>query len=134
MLTMLLSRRRALAAAAGLAVAAISASRRAQAEPAFVTIDELKASLDHQSVILIDVREQNEFDAGHIPGAVLMPLSSFDPAKLPRQEGKRVVLYCRSGRRAKEAAAMAEAAGRSDILVYAGSMNEWSAAGEPVAK
>jgi rhodanese-related sulfurtransferase len=115
-------------------LAAVLAPRSALAESATVTIDELKASLAHQGAILIDVREADEFAAGHIPGASLMPLSTFDPAQLPKAEGKRVILYCRSGRRAKEAAALAEQAGRGDVAVYAGSMNEWLAAGEPVEK
>ena len=49
-----------------------------------VTREELKKGLADGSIALIDVREPNEFAAGHIPGAVLVPLSRFDPAQLPR--------------------------------------------------
>ena len=115
-----------------LAAASITLSSRAGAEPAVITREEVKAGLADGSIILVDVREQNEYNAGHIAGAVLMPMSSFDPAKLPKSDGKRVVLYCHSGRRAGLAAAQAEAAGRTDTSVYAGSMNDWLAAGEPV--
>lgn len=124
-----LTRRATMFAAASLALVA-----PAQAEPAVVTREQVKAGLADGSIVLIDVREQNEYDAGHIAGAVLMPMSSFDPAKLPQSEGKRIVFYCHSGRRAGLAGAAAEAAGRSDIAVYAGSMNDWLAAGEPVEK
>lgn len=124
-----LTRRAALFAAASLALVS-----PAQAEPAVVTREQVKAGLADGSIVLIDVREQSEFDAGHIAGAVLMPMSSFDPAKLPNSDGKRIVFYCHSGRRAGLAAAATEAAGRTDTSVYAGSMSDWLAAGEPVEK
>lgn len=116
------------------AAAALTAIGPASAEQATVTREDVKAGLADGSITLIDVREQDEFDAGHIAGATLMPMSSFDPAKLPKSNGKRIVFYCHSGRRAGLAATQAEAAGRSDIAVYAGSMNDWLAAGEPVEK
>jgi rhodanese-related sulfurtransferase len=128
--------RRTLLLGLGLAVPFTGlAGRNARAEPVIVTREEVKAGLADGSIILIDVRETDEFGAGHIPGAVSMPLSTLDPAKLPKEDGKRVVLYCHSGRRAGLAQAQTEAAGRTDITaVYAGSMNDWLAAGEPVAK
>jgi rhodanese-related sulfurtransferase len=128
--------RRSLMLGFGLAVpAAAFWSCSARSEPVTVTRDAVKAGLADGSIILIDVREADEFAASHIPGAISVPLSTLDPAKLPKQDGKRVVLYCHSGRRAGLAQAEAEAAGRTDITaVYAGSMNDWLAAGEPVAR
>ena len=55
-----------------------------------VTREELKKGLSEGTITLLDVREPNEYAAGHIPGAKLFPLSAFDPAKLPREEGKRL--------------------------------------------
>lgn len=98
-----------------------------------VSIDELKQGLADGSILLVDVREPNEWDAGHIPGATLNPLSVFDPAALPKTEGKRVVLQCRSGKRSVSALEMAQAAGRNDVRAhFGGGMLEWLAAGEPV--
>ena len=98
-----------------------------------VSIDELKHGLADGSILLVDVREPNEWDAGHIPGATLNPLSVFDPAALPKTEGKRVVLQCRSGKRSASALEMAQAAGRNDVRAhFGGGMLEWLAAGEPV--
>ena len=57
-----------------------------------VSIDELKRGLADGSVLLVDVREPNEFVAGHIPGSILNPLQSFDASKLPKEAGKRIVL------------------------------------------
>jgi len=98
-----------------------------------VTIDELKAGLADGSILLVDVREPNEFAAGHIPGATLNPLQSFDPSKLPNAQGKRVVLSCGSGKRSLAALERARAAGRNDVKAhYPGGYQEWSRRGEKV--
>lgn len=99
-----------------------------------VSLQELKQGLADGSIVLIDIREQNEWDAGHIPGATLHPLSAFDPAALPKSEpGKRVVLHCRSGRRTLTALEAAQTAGRDDIRAhFGGGMLEWQGAGEKV--
>jgi rhodanese-related sulfurtransferase len=98
-----------------------------------VTREELKKGLADGSIALVDVREPNEFAAGHIPGAIPMPLSRFDPAQLPRDPGKRIVFNCRSGKRTLQAIEMARLGGRRDATAhYEGSMLDWVAAGEPV--
>lgn len=100
-----------------------------------VTREELKQGLADGSITLIDVREPNEFAEGHIPGAVTMPLSRFDPAQLPSDPGKRIVFSCRSGRRTLQAVEMARLGGRRDANAhYAGSILDWVAAGEPLEK
>jgi rhodanese-related sulfurtransferase len=100
-----------------------------------VSLQELKHGLADGSIMLVDIREQNEWDAGHIPGATLHPLSAFDPAALPKPgPGKRVVLHCRSGRRTLAALEAAQAAGRDDIRAhFGGGMLAWVGAGEEVA-
>ena len=98
-----------------------------------VSLAELKEGLANGSILLVDVREPDEYKAGHIPGATLNPLQRFDPAALPRVQGKRVVLSCRSGKRTLTALALAQAAGRDDVRAhFAGSMLAWVQAGEPV--
>lgn len=100
-----------------------------------VSLDELKQGLADGSILLVDIRERNEWDAGHIPGASFHPLSAFDPAALPKAHaGQRVVLHCRSGRRTLMALEAAQAAGRDDIRAhFGGGMLAWVDAGEPVA-
>lgn len=98
-----------------------------------VSRDELKKGLADGSIMLVDVREPNEFAAGRIPGATLNPLQKFDPQALPSVPGKRVVLSCRSGRRSLTALELAQKAGRSDIRAhYPGGFQEWSEAGEHI--
>jgi rhodanese-related sulfurtransferase len=98
-----------------------------------IGFDELKAGLADGSIVVVDVREANEFDAGHIPGSLLNPLSAFDPGQLPK--GKRVILSCRSGNRSKTAFALAQAAGRTDVDThFAPGFLGWSNAGEDVER
>ena len=101
-----------------------------------VSRDELKRGLADGSIALVDVREPHEFADGHIPGATLNALQSFDPQALPaRRPGQRVVLSCRSGKRSLVAIDLAQAAGRTDVTAhYPGGMLDWNAAGEPIAE
>ena len=61
--------------------------------------------------LLVDVREPNETAVERYPGAVVVPLSSFDPADIPDPQGKQVVFACRSGRRSVTASLAAQARG-----------------------
>lgn len=98
-----------------------------------VSREEVKRGMADGSLVLIDVREPHEYAAGHIPGALLMPLSSFDPAKLPKEAGKRVAFSCNTGRRTLVALEKAHAAGRTDVTThYQGSFSDWKSAGEPI--
>ena len=100
-----------------------------------VSLEDLKRGLADGSIVLVDVREAVEWDAGHIPGALFNPLSAFDPEALPACEpGKRIVLHCRSGRRSITALEMAQASGRDDVTThFGGGMLAWVGAGEPVS-
>lgn len=93
----------------------------------------VKQGVANGSILLVDVREPHEYDAGHIPGAVSMPLSVFDPASLPSLPGKSVVFSCNSGMRTLIAIERSKAAGFDFDAHYRGSFKDWVAAGEPVA-
>ena len=77
-----------------------------------ITQEEAKEMMDAQEVILLDVREQDEYDSGHIPGAVLLPVGTIDEdtaAEVIPGKDSTVLVYCRSGNRSKTAsAALAE--------------------------
>ncbi len=83
-------------------------------------------------VILIDVREPNEYAIERIHGALLYPLSTFDPAGLPDEVGKQVVLQCGSGKRSEMAFNKALAAGVKVRSHMGGGIMAWKAAGLPV--
>lgn len=95
---------------------------------------ELDALLRQQAAIIVDVREPDEFAAGHIPGASNLPLSRFDPAALPAAAGKTLILSCAGGKRsamALDRCAVAEANVETHL---AGGFGAWKAAGLPVAQ
>ncbi|WP_353183675.1 rhodanese-like domain-containing protein [Bosea sp. (in: a-proteobacteria)] len=96
-------------------------------------IDDLKAGLADGSILLVDVREPHEFAAGHIPGAVSLPLSRFDPAELPSAPGRRVVFSCAAGVRSRHALAFAQSAGLDIDSHYAGGFKDWTTRGEPIS-
>ena len=96
------------------------------------SLDQVRAGLNSNRIHLVDVRETDEFATGHVPGAANLPLSTFKVEQLPPPSEIPVVLMCRSGRRASEALAIAEAAGRSDVGIYPGSMIEWTEKNGPV--
>jgi rhodanese-related sulfurtransferase len=101
-----------------------------------IGLEELKAGLAKGAILLVDVREADEFSAGHIAGALFNPLSRFDPSKLPvAGEGQKVVIYCRSGRRSVTAMEQARLAGRRDADThFGGGILAWLNAGEPVVQ
>ncbi len=94
-----------------------------------MTADALASALTHDEVYLIDVREEVEWRAARIPDAVLMPLSSFDPALVEVPAGKRLVLMCAGGMRSRSAAQALIAAGHDNIAHLAGGLNAWRQAG-----
>jgi rhodanese-related sulfurtransferase len=97
-----------------------------------VPLETVKAGLAQGSLTLIDVREPHEFAAGHVPGALSMPLSQFDPGDLPLQRG-RIVLMCAAGVRSVHALMAARVSGLPLDEHFAGGFRAWLMAGEPVA-
>ncbi|MBM3550749.1 MAG: rhodanese-like domain-containing protein [Alphaproteobacteria bacterium] len=99
-----------------------------------ISLEELKAGLATGAVLLVDVREADEYAAGHIAGAIFNPLSQFDPGKLPvADEGQKLVIYCRSGKRSVTAMEQARLMGRRDANThFGGGILAWLNAGEPV--
>eukprot|EP01037_Dinobryon_pediforme_P012714 gene12714-12809_t len=91
------------------------------------------AGLANGSMVVVDVREAHEFDAGRIPGSLFNPLSVFDVGLLPTD--KIVILSCRSGNRSKTAFALAQAGGRPDVDThFAPGFLGWAAAQEEIER
>lgn len=96
-----------------------------------LTPEEVKERFDRNEVVIIDVRTPNEYAFEHIPGAMLFPLSSFDPHKLPSQDGKAIVFHCGSGVRSHKVAEMCTAAGIKKVAHMKGGFAAWKAARLP---
>jgi rhodanese-related sulfurtransferase len=96
-----------------------------------LTPEEVSNGMADGRYLLVDVREPNEVMVEAYPGAVVVPLSSFDPGALPDPQGKLVVFACRSGKRSVTASLAAQGAGLPYDKHLAGGMLGWKAAGLP---
>jgi rhodanese-related sulfurtransferase len=89
----------------------------------------LKMWLERREALLIDVREPSEYAAEHIPDAQLLPLSTFDPARVPQEAGKKVVLHCVMGKRSEQAGQQLLDAGFTTVYNVRGGVQAWKDAG-----
>ena len=96
-----------------------------------LTVVEVAVGLREGRMLLVVVRELNETAVERYPDAVIVPLSSFDPAAIPDPQGKQVVFACRSGRRSVTASVAAQDAGYAYTCHLAGGILAWKAAGLP---
>ncbi len=95
-----------------------------------VSVEEAVAVLEG-TALLLDVREQREWDAGHAPHAVHIPLGELSEATASMSRQRRVVVVCRSGRRSAFATSSLRTAG-VDAVNLAGGMQAWLSAGGDV--
>lgn len=93
---------------------------------------ELAEMLREGSAVVVDVREAGEYAGGHIPGAINLPLSSFDLARLPELDGRTLVLNCAGGKRSAIALEQCAAAQAAVNKHLAGGIGAWEAAGLPI--
>ncbi len=98
---------------------------------------ELKAKdvarwMAERAILLIDVREPEEYAAERIHGALLYPLSTFDARALPDTGDVKIVFHCGSGMRSAKAIAAAEVAGLPIAGHLTGGLKAWKDAGLPV--
>ena len=92
-----------------------------------ITQEEAKEMMDTQEVIILDVREQGEYDSGHIPGAVLLPVGTIDEttaAEVIPEKDSTVLVYCRSGNRSKQASQTLADLGYANVVEFGG-INSW---------
>lgn len=113
----------------------LSGCGQAPADSAYQQIiqERAKEMMDTQQVLVLDVREQAEYDSGHIPGALLLPVGTIEEdtaaAVIPEKDTV-VLVYCRSGNRSKTAAAALAALGYSHVYEFGG-INTWPYGTEP---
>ena len=91
----------------------------------------IQKMLRERSIVLIDVREPQEHVAERIDGALLFPLSTFDPSAVPSPEGREVVFHCGSGKRSAMAVAQCLKRGFIHTAHMAGGIQAWKAARLP---
>ena len=88
-----------------------------------ISMDEaVKMMKDEKNYIILDVRRPDEYAEGHIPGAINVPneeIGSAEIAELP-DKSQMILVYCRSGRRSKEAAGKLVKLGYTNIVEFGG--------------
>jgi molybdopterin/thiamine biosynthesis adenylyltransferase/rhodanese-related sulfurtransferase len=102
-------------------------------------IDEIDATrarelIDSASPLLLDVREQDEWDEGHLPGAIHIPRGNLE-SRIERaapDHARRIVVYCAAGNRSAFAAKTLEELGYEDVSSLAGGFTDWKRNGLPV--
>ncbi|KKG11101.1 hypothetical protein EO92_16880 [Methanosarcina sp. 2.H.A.1B.4] len=108
-----------------------------------VNVDEAKELIENGDIFVLDVRTPAEFNESHIEGATLIPVTNSGGSNLsPDQllearisevpKGKKILVYCRSGRRSAAASQILVDAGYTGVYNMEGGINEWIAAGHPV--
>lgn len=104
--------------------------------PVRVTVAEFASVIDNPGVQIIDVRTPEEFTAGHIPGAVNVPVQAPDfAAQVKRLDPNGTyAVYCRSGNRSKPAVAAMTKAGITKIYELASGTTGWTSDGRSLTR
>ena len=93
-----------------------------------ITAEEAKSMMEEQpDVVILDVREQDEYETGHIPGAVLLPVGTIDEdsaAAAISEKDSVVLVYCRSGNRSKTASQALADLDYSQVYEFGG-IRDW---------
>ena len=88
-----------------------------------ITVEDAKKIMDSgEDIVILDVREQDEFDAGHIAGSILIPYTEIEnkAEEMLTDKDAQILVYCRSGRRSKIAAEALSKLGYSNIKEFGG--------------
>jgi rhodanese-related sulfurtransferase len=90
------------------------------------------AALRDDGAFVLDVREPDEWAAGHIPGATLIPLGELASRIGELDRDQRIVVVCRSGNRSAEGRDILLGAGFPSVTSVEGGMTDWASAGLPI--
>jgi len=92
--------------------------------------------INQGKTLVLDVREANEFAAGHLPDARNIPLKDLPQriGELDKAKGKNVIVVCQSGIRSPKAAGLLNRAGFDTVFSLNGGLAAWQAQGMPIAK
>lgn len=92
---------------------------------------EVHDAMERGDIILIDVREPGEYAAERIHGALLFPLSTFDPSALPHDRAQPIVFHCAGGKRSENAMRACLKANIPVRAHMAGGIAAWKSSGLP---
>ena len=97
-----------------------------------ISVDDLNQKFENrESFVLLDVREQDEYDISRIDGCVFIPMSQIESRLSELDKEKQHVVYCRRGGRSAQVCVYMQANGFKDVINVAGGMIDWAAKIEP---
>ena len=99
-----------------------------------VDVQTVAAIKDLENVFVIDVREQWEYDEGHIPGVTLIPMGEVASRLSEIPTDKEVIVTCRSGNRSGQVTDFLREQGFDNVHNMDGGILDWEAAGLPVER
>ena len=121
---------RVAAAAVAALFAALLAACGASSKPSYrqITADEAAQMMQEETdFVLLDVRTQEEYVSGHIPGAICIPNETIGSEEIPDLPDKDqlILVYCRSGNRSKQASQKLAEQGYTNVVEFGG-INGWT--------
>ena len=121
---------RVAAAAVAALLAALLAACGATSKPSYrqITADEAAQMMQEETgFVLLDVRTQEEYASGHIPGAICIPNETIGSEEIPElpEKDQLILVYCRSGNRSKQASQKLAEQGYTNVVEFGG-INGWT--------
>ena len=121
---------RVAAAAVAALMAALLSACGASSKPSYrqITADEAAQMMQEETdFVLLDVRTQEEYASGHIPGAICIPNETIGSEEIPELPDKDqlILVYCRSGNRSKQASQKLAEQGYTNVVEFGG-INGWT--------
>jgi rhodanese-related sulfurtransferase len=97
-----------------------------------ITVSELyQMCEDREELFLLDVRSVEEYQAGHLAGATLIPIDRLEEAAEGRvpSDGTRIIVYCRTQNRSSFGIEVLQGLGYKNVILLSGGFQDWSIAG-----
>ncbi|MCQ5365854.1 rhodanese-like domain-containing protein [Anoxybacillus salavatliensis] len=91
-----------------------------------ISVDEAAQMIQKGDVVVLDVRTEEEYASGHIPGAMLLPLQQLQERINELKKDETYIVVCRSGNRSAQASELLAKEGFTNIYNMTGGMNEWN--------
>ena len=99
-----------------------------------ITVEEAREMIGQNDVAIIDVREPHEYNAGHVPGAKLIPVATVFARREELPRDRDIIFLCAVGQRSALACEMAAASGLTRLFNLEGGTEAWIKAGLPAEK
>ncbi len=103
----------------------ITAEKPEKAQYIDISVQQGKELIDRSEVFILDVRTQEEYDAGHIKGSMLIPLQVIDKRLNEIPKDRKILVYCRTGHRSAQASEILVNNGFTQVYNMKGGIVEW---------